>query len=546
MSNASIRSLSHPAPAPAKTRRIPIRSFAADCLRTARFSWRALALLLAIGAAFCSVAGGQPTVHFIQSESTLPLTGASAPAPLAVVVDKSGSLYVTDYGNDAVVKLAPSGTGYTQTTVMDSSSGLVDPRYIAVDDSGNVYVADYGGHQIYRVAPSGGSAPVSLLTPNACGTNPCAPAGIAYDPNGNGWVLFTSFGDPHVWYVPASGGSPNPFPQFSDLSQPVGVAWGTTGPGPNPTGNLFVSDYNLNEVVELTWNGAWSAESAPMTTGLLNPSGITADSNGNVYIANQTNNAVVKVRWTGSGWDTGTTVSTSSLNIPDGVAIDTDGNIFIADRGNHRLLKESHGAVTFGSVAVGVTSSTSSLFFAFDKPGTLGSTAVLTQGATGLDFADTHTGTCTQGHYNAGDVCSIKVAFKPRYAGARYGAAILKDVTGNVLATAYMYGTGTGPQIAFAPVDKSGAPLSERSLTMSGTSPAPVGIATDARGNVYVSDLANNQVVKLVPAQGGGNTQQLVMASGLAGPRGIAVDGDRKSTRLNSSHSSPSRMPSSA
>ena len=306
------------------------------------------------------------------------------------------------------------------------------------------------------------------------------------------------------------------------------MVWTTTGSsGANPTGNVFVADWNLNEVVESTWGGSsWSDLSSPMTTGLSHPTRVAVDGSGNVYIANEQSNEVVEASWTGSGWSTATTVSTTQLNMPEDVAVDSHGGIYIADFGNNRLVRESYGAVTFGSVPAGTSTAKISTFFAFGTPGILGSVAVLTQGATGLDFANAHTGSCSPGHsYNAGDVCTIDVTFTPRYAGTRYGTAVLKDASGNALATAYLYGLGTGPQIAFAPVDKNGAPLSESVLTVSGTAnPAPVGIATDAAGNVYVADFANKQVVKLSPVPGGG-INQLVVASGLGGPRGIAADG---------------------
>ena len=192
---------------PAGTCTTSSKSLARDCTRTKPISRRAVTLLLAFGATLFSFAGAQPTAHFSHIESTLPVTGAITPAPVAVVVDLSGNIYVSDRGNNSVVKLAPSATGYTQTTIMDGSSSpaLVSPRGIAVDSGGNVYIADFGGGQIYKVPPSGSGygAPTSLLSSD-CGGNACAPAGITTNPYG--WVMFTSWGDAHVWYVSASGG----------------------------------------------------------------------------------------------------------------------------------------------------------------------------------------------------------------------------------------------------------------------------------------------------------------------------------------------------
>ena len=80
----------------------------------------------------------------------------------------------------------------------------------------------------------------------------------------------------------------------------------------------------------------------------------------------------------------------------------------------------------------------------------------------------------------------------------------------------------------------------------------PTGIACDGKGDVWVVDTNNHRVQKFDGKLGG-----YLMKFGSRGngegqfnsPWGIAVDrvrGDRKSTRLNSSHERLSRMPSSA
>ena len=110
------------------------------------------------------------------------------------------------------------------------------------------------------------------------------------------------------------------------------------------------------------------------------------------------------------------------------------------------------GAVNFGSQAIGAPSTSKSLTFSITSGTTVGSIQVVTQGATGLDFTDAGTGTCTAGTaYSAGTTCTVDVTFKPTLPGTRYGAAVLLDPSGNVLATGYVQGTGIGPQVNFLP-----------------------------------------------------------------------------------------------
>ncbi len=108
----------------------------------------------------------------------------------------------------------------------------------------------------------------------------------------------------------------------------------------------------------------------------------------------------------------------------------------------------------FGSVAVG-SSAASSVTVTIPSAVTLGSISVLTQGTAGLDFTNSGTGTCSSGtSYAAGQTCTVEVAFKPQYPGGRYGVVLLKDGSGNLIATSYLYGIGLGPADRIRPRDR--------------------------------------------------------------------------------------------
>jgi hypothetical protein len=171
----------------------------------------------------------------------------------------------------------------------------------------------------------------------------------------------------------------------------------------------------------------------------------------------------------------------------------------------------------FGTVNVGNTSPTPiSVPLTFDTAETLGSTAVVTQVATGRDFADAGTGTCKAGTaYTAGESCTVDVNFTPKFPGTRYGVAELLDGSGNVLATGYLQGTGVGPQENFLPASQSViADSANNGLS------ASTGVAVDGSGNVYIAD---GRVLKET-LSAGGYTQSIV-ANGLSFPEGVAVDG---------------------
>jgi hypothetical protein len=58
---------------------------------------------------------------------------------LGIAVDGAGSVYVADAGNSRILKETPSGGGYTESVILNTSSSG-----IAVDGSGNVYITAGG------------------------------------------------------------------------------------------------------------------------------------------------------------------------------------------------------------------------------------------------------------------------------------------------------------------------------------------------------------------------------------------------------------------
>jgi hypothetical protein len=225
-------------------------------------------------------------------------------------------------------------------------------------------------------------------------------------------------------------------------------------------------------------------------------------------------------------------------------------------------LTQAWATQTVGGGSVGVSSSAATLTLAFMAAGELSTIQVLTQGAPNLDFAEANGGACaTDTAYTAGQTCTVNVTFTPTVPGTRYGAVVLQDGSGNTLATGYLQGTASGPQIDYLPgaqptlldasvlgqpsgvaVDGSGNiyvadesnyvvlkdSLSAGSYTEGtiSTSPlsAPQGVAVDGAGNVYIADFGNNRILKETPS-GSGYLESSITSSNLQNPCGVAVDG---------------------
>ena len=182
----------------------------------------------------------------------------------------------------------------------------------------------------------------------------------------------------------------------------------------------------------------------------------------------------------------------------------------------------------FGSVKVGSSSASPiTMVFTLDAPVTLGSTAVLTQGAPNLDFTDAGDGTCQANTaYNAGDTCTVRLAFKPMAPGPRYGAAELIGTSGNLLATGYVQGTGVGPLVTFAN-STSGVYLPGAQTNLGTGFHWPIGGAVDASGNVFVADTHSMAVKEIVAVNGTIPARPTikVLGSGFIFPWSVAVDG---------------------
>src|SRR5262249_52945485 len=96
-----------------------------------------------------------------------PATNASLNNPAGVAVDAGGNLYIADLGNQCIRKVALNGI---ITTIAGSGfvggsfagdggpaifARLNSPTGVAVDAATNVYVADYANHRVRKIAPNG-------------------------------------------------------------------------------------------------------------------------------------------------------------------------------------------------------------------------------------------------------------------------------------------------------------------------------------------------------------------------------------------------------
>ena len=253
----------------------------------------------------------------------------------------------------------------------------------------------------------------------------------------------------------------------------------------------------FGRVSTLVGGGGGYADGTGAAAQFSGTRGVAVDGSGNMYVADQSNNRIRKIvvatgvvtTLAGSGTlgnADGTGVA-AQFNYPNGVAVDGSGNVYVSDQSNHRIRKIV--------VATGVVTT-----LAGSTSGNADGTGVAAQFNYPMGVAVDGSGNVYVADQNNNRIRKIVVA-----------TGVVTTLAGN---SAQGNADGTGAAAQFS---------------------SPNGVAVDGSGNVYVADLNNNRIRKIVVATGvvttlaGSSTAGSGDGTGAAAqfnsPRGVAVDG---------------------
>lgn len=425
--------------------------------------------------------------------------------PFGVFEDPSGNIFVADQYNQMVRELVQS-SGLVNTFAGNGTNGfsgdggaataaeLAYPLGVARDSSGNIYLADTNNCVIRKVDTSGNITTFAGIDANApsplCGyTGDGGPATSAqlYYPysvyvDGKNNVLIADTYNHVVREITAGtittiAGIPGQL-GYSGDGGPAGNAklYYPTGVAEDGAGNIYIADsYNhrIREISAATGfistvagNGAcaFSGDGIATENSLCYPSGIWADVNANLFIADSNNE---RLRWVNAGGfmttfagngsaglnGDGGSATNAELYQPTGIWEDSLGNFLVADSNNYRIrgvsafpaLNTSAGSLNFPLESVGSTSPAQQVILSALGPVTIANISI------SGDF--TESDDCPSSLPNT-TACTVYVYFAPKSGGIRTGTLTINN-NGffNSVTTVALSGTGTAISLTGAPVN---------------------------------------------------------------------------------------------
>lgn len=469
------------------------------------------------------VLGGSPRCGFAGDGG--PATNGELYLPYGTAVDTAGNVYIADYYNHAIRKVSTSGIMTTIAGVLGipgvagdggpATSGLLNsPTAVAVDPVGNVFIADYNNCRIREV-----NAATGIIT-TVAGNSACNysgdgiatsvaigyPQGIAVDANDNffigdyynrvRWVspsgILTTIAGNGTGGYNGDGGPAT----LALLYEPTGIAL-------DPSGSIFVSDYNNSRVRSISAFSALNTSQSNLSFGLTNVGGMSSPENftvsalGPVSIANIAVSAnYAEADDCPASMTNGQTctmyvyfVPTASGTLAGNITFNTNGFFSqintVNMTGLGSAISLAGAPINFGNQQVTTTSAAQTA--TIKNNGTAGVTMGTITLTNATDFTISANTCPASGATLAGGAsCSVSVKFNPTTTGTKRGSVVVKNNDPSSPQLIGLNGIGT-----------SGVSLSVSLITFSDT---PVGNTNGTPTHITVTNNTGHSITLGNPA----------------------------------------------
>jgi len=293
--------------------------------------------------------------------------------PHGLAIDGKGNIYVSDRGNHAIRVVTPFGD--IRTLAGNGKEGNADgvgaaasfkqPIAVAVDKTGSVYVADRDNHVVRAIDPSGKVLVVAGTGTKGFANGPASsaqfnePYGVALSPDER--TLYVADYLNHAIRAIDPAGR-----QVTTLAS-NGTAGFTNGVGDkaqfnqrynvkaDANGRLYVPDQNNHAIRRVDPDGTVStvagngqsgfADGKPSEARFNNPTGLIIAADGTIYVADRNNHRIRAIGPAGEITTSGVAgqqdgpAQTAKFNRPIDVVLTSDGALVVSEESNHRLRK---------------------------------------------------------------------------------------------------------------------------------------------------------------------------------------------------------------
>jgi streptogramin lyase len=265
----------------------------------------------------------------------------------------------------------------------------------------------------------------------------------------------------------------------AQIPVPVGTLTSPYGIAVDVNGNIYVADNATNSLVKVTPSGTILAGHS-FLTGDGNPYGIAVDASGNLFVTDKVSNEVAKQTLQPGGYYKKTVLPFKGLNQPLGVAVDAQGNVYVADSQNNRVLKATPFESTYTQSLVPTSSLSRPEGVAVDA----------------------------QGDVYVADTLHLRV-LKETPSGSNWSESVVADLNSSAAPPIGVAADAAGDvfiltylsDVNFAVLK---ATLANGSYSLSDLPPGqnPFGIAADAGGDTFVVSPGTNELAKIFAGAG--------------------------------------------